>query len=78
MSSAEKVIKIVARICKVDPATISRQTEYVRDLGIQKSVAYIQMITLLESEFDLELDFSKISNAGTVGTTVDYIDSLLA
>jgi acyl carrier protein len=78
MSSTEKVIKIVARICKVDPAAISRQTEYVRDLGIQKSVAYIQMITLFESEFDLELDFSRIRNAVNVGATVDYIDSLLA
>ena len=76
MNCEDLMIKSLARVLKIDPSNISRETEFVKDLGVQKSVVYVQLMVLLEDELDTDLDFSKLRNAGTVGAAIDYLDSL--
>lgn len=77
MSVEERVIQLIAQACHQDAAMIGRDTEYINDLGVTKSIAYFQLATLLEAEFDVRVDFTKIKNSGTVGITVDYIQGLV-
>jgi acyl carrier protein len=75
MSNEELVIKSLARVLKIDPSGISRESDFVNDLGVQKSVVYVQLIVLLEEALDREIDFMKIRGAGTVGAVIDYLDT---
>lgn len=77
MSVEERVFKVISKVCKVDVEKISRDSSYVNDFNIQKSVAYMQLAMMLEEEFDVDVEFYKIKNSGTVGATVDYIQSLI-
>jgi acyl carrier protein len=78
VSIEERVFKIVAQACRTDATKIGRETEYVKDLNITKSVAYYQLSAMVEAEFNIKADFIKIKNSGTVGATVDYIKSLVS
>ena len=75
MDNEEKIIKIIAKICKMDPADLSRETEYVKDLNILKSVKYYQLAVMLEEKFGVKVDYQKVK-AHTIGETIDYIKSL--
>ena len=76
MSIEEKVIKIVAQVCRTGEAGITRKTEYVKDLSVTKSVTYFQVASILEAEFDVKVNFQKLRTK-TVGETIDYINGLI-
>lgn len=59
----------------VGPGEYTEDTVYA-DLGL-KSVNYSSMITVLEDEFDVEIPFMEFRRKATVGTSVDFIVSLI-
>ncbi|MFH0959507.1 MAG: phosphopantetheine-binding protein, partial [Pseudomonadota bacterium] len=52
----DSVMKGVARICKKDIGTLSRDTRFVDDLYI-KSINVVELVSLLENEFEVEIPF---------------------
>jgi acyl carrier protein len=77
MDLEERIFKLIAKAAQTDAAKVSRDTEYVKDLNIVKSVAYFQLATMLEAEFEIKVNFLKLRTT-TVGETVDYIKSLVS
>ena len=65
-----KVIELVATAYRVDPATISRDTNINEDLGA-KSLQKVALLSLLEDEFDEEIPFREAGKYPTVGDLID-------
>ena len=77
MKSAEDgVKKIVAKIFEVDTKDITRDTRFVEDL-LAKSLQIIEMIAMMEDEFNIEVDDSRARGNRTVGQAIDYVEELL-
>jgi acyl carrier protein len=77
MTVEERVLKLIAQAARTDAAKMNRDTEYVKDLNIVKSVAYFQLATMLEAELNIKVNFLKLRTK-TVGETIDYIRTLVS
>ncbi len=76
MAFEEKIFEIIAKVSHTDAAGITRETEYVKDLNVTKSVAYFQLAAMLDAELGIKLNFQKLRTK-TVGETIDYINSMI-
>lgn len=68
----EKIVAYASRQLELDPSMITRDTNF-ETLGID-SLDIVEMITDLESELGVELDFEDMKIA-TFGDLADYIES---
>jgi len=79
MSTQEIVLaKIVARVAelfKTDPSQYSAETRFVEDLKA-KSVNYVQIIAVLEEEFDVPIPFMEFRRKKTFGEAAGYVAGL--
>lgn len=71
----EKLIARTAMVFKKNPAELSRETNFIDDLKA-KSVNMVQIITVLEDEFDVEITFMEARRKKTIGEMADYIEQL--
>jgi acyl carrier protein len=71
-SVEEKVIELIASKVGVDPKTITRETHFANDLGVD-SLDITEMIIDFEEEFDIDIpeDAATIINVGQVITLVE-------
>jgi acyl carrier protein len=77
MSDTEKRVKaVVARVLKVDPATIAPQARFVEDLGAE-SIQSVELVAAFEEEFDIEMDDDEALAVKTVGKAVEFIEKRL-
>ena len=72
---AAKTIKEVARIFKKDISEITRDTRFVEDLQV-KSLNVVELIALLENEFDVMIPYAEARRRKTVGEAIDLVVSL--
>ena len=72
---ADTVVSEVARIFKVDPAELSRDTRFAEDLGA-KSVNIAQLIAVLEDDFGIAIPFMEARRRRTVGEAIDFVTEL--
>ena len=81
MSSSEQVLsRIISRaaeLYKTDPATYSAQTTFAEDLKA-KSVNYVQIIAVLEEEFDVQIPFMEFRRKKTFAEAAEYVAGLCA
>jgi acyl carrier protein len=79
MSMSEEVLpKIIERaavLFKQDAGTFSSETRFIEDLGA-KSVNYVQIISILEEEFDIQIPFMEFRRKKTFGEAAEYVASL--
>ena len=68
----EKLKKIIAEVLNVDEEEITMETTFVDDLGAD-SLDIFQIITELESEFDIEIGDEDAEKIVTVGDAVEQI-----
>ena len=68
----DSVMKAVARICKKDISTLSRNTRFVDDLYI-KSANVVELVSLLENEFQVEIPFGEARRNKTIGEAIDLV-----
>ena len=72
----ESMIRRAAEVFKKDPGELSAGTDFVADLKA-KSVNYVQIITVLADEFDVEIPFMEFRRKKTFGEAADYVAGLL-
>lgn len=72
----EKVKEIIADVMQIDPEQIYEDSKFVDDLGAD-SLDIFQIITELESEFDIEIPADEAEKITTVGEAVEQIKNAL-
>ena len=70
----EKIKEILAEELSVDIGEINLETNLKDDLNAD-SIDMMQVIDVLEQEFDVEVDTSELANIQTVGDILKYIES---
>ena len=71
-----KIIERAAELYKVEPSQYSAETRFVEDLKA-KSVNYVQIISVLEEEFDVQIPFMEFRRKKTFGEAAEYVAGLL-
>jgi acyl carrier protein len=71
----EKIIERAAVLFKKDRTELSPETKWVEDLKA-KSVNYVQVIAVLEAEFDVQINFMEFRRKKTLGETADFVAQL--
>ncbi len=72
MSVEQKVKQIIADILGMDEEEISRDSIFADDLGVE-SLDVVEMIAMMEEEFDIEIPDEEAERNVTVGQAIDYI-----
>ena len=75
MSSFDKVKEVIMDKLGVDEDKINIEASFVDDLGAD-SLDTVELIMQLEEEFGMEIPDEEAEKLTTVGSAVDYIDSL--
>ena len=79
MSSSEeilaRIIERAAELYKRDPSEYSADTRFVEDLKA-KSVNYVQIIAILEEEFDVQIPFMEFRRKKTFGEAAEFVAEL--
>lgn len=71
----EKIITRAAELFKTDAASYSADTRFVEDLKA-KSVNYVQIIAVLEEEYDIQIPFMEFRRRKTFGEAAEYVVGL--
>jgi acyl carrier protein len=70
-----KLIERTALVFKKKPEELSPETQFIEDLKA-KSVNIVQIITVLEGEFDVEITYMEAKRRKTIAELADYIAEL--
>ena len=69
----EKVKSVIAEQTGIDPETITMGSSFVEDLNID-SIDLIELVMMLEEEYDIEFSEEDAEKIKTVGDVVNYIN----
>lgn len=69
----EKVINLIAAAYKIDPSTLSRDTDFQKDLALD-SLSLVQSIVEIEEMFDVEIPEKKLLKMHSIGDLVDFLE----
>ncbi len=72
----EKIKLIISEQFSIDDEEITMETSFKDDLNAD-SLDLVELIMVLEDEFELEVDDAEVENIQTVGDAVNYINELL-
>jgi acyl carrier protein len=72
----EKMIERAAVLFKKDPSELSADTRFVEDLKA-KSVNYVQIITVIMDEFEVEIPFMDFRRKKTFGEAAEFVVELI-
>ena len=72
---AEGVMKAIAKIFRKDVSELSRNTRFLEDLHA-KSVNIVEILAVLQNEFQIEIPMMKARRQKTIGESIDFIISL--
>jgi acyl carrier protein len=67
-----RIIERAAALFKADPSAYSADTRFTEDLKA-KSVNYVQIISVLEEEFDIQIPFMEFRRKKTFGEAAEYV-----
>lgn len=70
----ERVAQMLGKYLKVDPASITRETDIIRDLKAD-SLVVVEMLFTLEEETGVTIPDEKVDEFAKVGPLVDFIES---
>ena len=71
----EKLIARTAVVFKKDPSELKPETNFIDDLKA-KSVNMVQIITVMEDAFDVEITYMEARRKKTIGELAGYIAEL--
>lgn len=74
-TTEDRVKEVVARVFHKDVNQLNRDTRFVQDL-YAKSLNIIELIAVLEDEFDIDIPSAEARKRRTVGEAVDLVESL--
>ncbi len=73
MSVEERVIEIVSEQMGYAKDQITRETEFVKDLGAD-SLDTVELVMEFEEEFDIQIPDEQAEKIQNVGQAIDYIE----
>lgn len=71
----EKLLTIVKDYVDIDAATVSNESNFMMDLGID-SFTLSEIACEIEDEFDIEIPDNKMHELKTVGDVVSFIEAV--
>lgn len=71
----EKIIERAAALFKADASSYSAGTRFVEDLNA-KSVNYVQIISILEEEYDIQIPFMEFRRKKTFGEAAEFVAAI--
>jgi acyl carrier protein len=71
----QRIIMRAAELYKADPGGYSAETRFVEDLKA-KSVNYVQIISVLEEEYDITIPFMEFRRKKTFGEAAEFVAEL--
>jgi len=71
-----KILKIVSRHLSINEDDISLDSDLINDLGAD-SLDGVELVMILESEFDIEISDDEISDIKTVQDIIDTVNRLI-
>ena len=71
----EKVIEIICKYQKMDPKTITPQSNLMKDVGLS-SFDVLSLVCSFEEEFDVEIPDRSITSVRTIEDVVKMIQEL--
>ena len=74
MEEFERVKNVIVDQLSVDAEEVKPEASFVDDLGAD-SLDVVELIMVLETEFDIEIPDEDAEKISTVGDAVDYIKS---
>jgi acyl carrier protein len=72
----QKIIKKASTLFGKNPDEMNENTRFVEDLNA-KSANYVQIISVLEDEYDVEITFMEFRRKKTFGEAADFVVQLL-
>ena len=72
----DKLKEAIAAQFEIDPATITRSTDIMNDLGAD-SLDLVELIMTLEEEYGISVTDESVYDHTTVGEIADFIESLI-
>jgi len=72
---ADGVMKAIARIFRKDVSELSESTRFLEDLHA-KSVNIVELIAVLQNEFQVEIPMMKARRQKTIGESIAFIIAL--
>jgi acyl carrier protein len=72
----QKIINRASEVFKKNPAELSESTNFETDLKA-KSVNIVQILTVLEAEYDVELNYMEFKRKRTLGEAAEFVVSLI-
>ena len=69
-----KVVDIIAKSFKLDPAAVTLKKSFQDDLGAD-SLEIVELVMALEEEFGIEISDEEAEKIKTVGNAVEFIAS---
>ncbi|MBN1254347.1 MAG: acyl carrier protein [Deltaproteobacteria bacterium] len=71
----EKIIQRASTLFQKDPGELNADTKWVEDLNA-KSVNYVQIITILADEYDVEINFMEFRRKKTFSESAEFVAQL--
>ena len=69
----EEIIEIIAKQLKVDPATITPDTDIIDDLGAD-SLDVVELLMTIEDKYGITVPDDEVQNLRTIGLMSDYLE----
>lgn len=73
----DKIIQLIAKMHKIDPASLNRDTTFQNDLKLD-SMSIVQAILEIEEKYDVEIPEKRLFKMKTIGDLVDFLEEKLA
>jgi acyl carrier protein len=71
----EKIIERAAALFKVEASSCNAETRFVEDLKA-KSVNYVQIISILEEDYDIQIPFMEFRRKKTFGEAAEFVAAI--
>ena len=72
----ERIVEVVVRTLKVDPARVVDEARFIEDLGAE-SIQSVELVAAFEDEFDIEMDEEAALAVKNVGKAVEFIEKMV-
>ena len=72
----ERIVKVTAKVLRVEPAIIKPDSNFAFDLGAE-STQSVQLVAAFEEEFDIELEGEEALAVQTVDGAADFVQKYL-
>lgn len=71
----DKILEIISEECNINIYELDDDSSFIEDLGLD-SIQLMELVMILEEEFEIEMDEDDITSIETIGDVIEYINNL--